>query len=87
MKKVAAGVLQLRERETQRVPVTGIADTGSDCSIMSGYLFKTIVGIAELKEEDFKPASKYVGFQLPYTLKFSRYVYFTVVSFLRIFAL
>jgi len=25
---------------------------------MSGELFKTIVGIAELKEEDFKPANK-----------------------------
>jgi len=40
------------------VPVTGIVDTGSDISVMSGDLFKMIVGIAELKEEDFKPANK-----------------------------
>jgi len=39
------------------VPVTGIVDTGSDISIMSGDLFKMIVSIAELKEEDFKPAN------------------------------
>ena len=40
------------------MPVTGIVDTGSDISVMSGDLFKMIVGIAELKEEDFKPANK-----------------------------
>ena len=40
------------------IPVTGIIDTGSDISIVSGDLLKTVVNAAELKKEDFKPANK-----------------------------
>ena len=41
------------------MPVTGVIDTGSDITIISGELFKTIADTAQLlKSEAFKPALK-----------------------------
>ena len=44
--------------EIEGVPATGIIDTGSGITMVSGNLFKTIITTAGLKEEDFKPANK-----------------------------
>ena len=46
------------EVEIEGVPVTGIIDTGSDITIISGELFKNIVDAAQLSSETFKPANK-----------------------------
>ena len=35
------------------VPVTGIIDTGSDITIISGDMFKTVIAKAGLKKEEF----------------------------------
>ena len=40
------------------VPVTGIIDTGSDITIISGDMFKTVIAKAGLKKEEFKTADK-----------------------------
>lgn len=41
------------EVKIEGVPVTGIIDTGSDITIISGDLFKTIIDTGELKSEAF----------------------------------
>ena len=40
------------------IPITGIIDTGSDITIISGELFKNDVVAAQLSSEAFKPANK-----------------------------
>ena len=40
------------------VPVMGIIDTGSDITIISGDMFKTVIAKAGLKREEFKTANK-----------------------------
>ena len=42
------------------VPVTGIIDTGSDITIISGDMFKTVIAKARLKKEEFKTIDKQV---------------------------
>ena len=42
----------------ERVPVTGIIDTGSDITIISGHMFKTVIAKAGLKKEEFKTVDK-----------------------------
>ena len=46
------------EVEIEGVPVTGIIDTGSDITIISGELFENIVDAVQLSSETFKPANK-----------------------------
>ena len=40
------------------VAVTGIIYTGSDITIISGYMFKTVIAKAGLRKEEFKTANK-----------------------------
>ena len=40
------------------VPVMGIIDTGSDITIISGDMFKTVIAKAGLKKEEFKTTNK-----------------------------
>ena len=42
--------------EIQRVPTSGLIDTGADITIMGGELFKMIAKAAKLKKRDFKQA-------------------------------
>ena len=40
------------------VPITGIIDTGSDITIISGDMFKIVIVKAGLMKEEFKTANK-----------------------------
>ena len=42
----------------EEVPVTGIIDTGSNITIISGNMFKTVIAEAGLKKEEFKAIDK-----------------------------
>ena len=46
------------EVRIEGVPVTGMIDTGSEISIISGELFKTIIDTAQLRSETLKPADR-----------------------------
>ena len=42
----------------QRVPMSGIVDSGADISIMGGEMFKRVAVVAKLRKRDFKPPDK-----------------------------
>ena len=47
-----------RSATVKIVPITGIIDTGSDITIVSGDMFKIVIAKAGLTKEEFKSANK-----------------------------